>query len=138
MTADQPVLSIDPGRSKCGLALVRRQSGTTLEVIWRKVVPADELEAAIDQARMKAQFTRIIVGGGTQSRAIIARIREHIPSLGLLVVDEKDTTQHARERYWAANPRSGWRRFVPVGMLVPPEPYDDFAAVVLAERVLHP
>jgi len=47
-----------------------------------------------------------------------------------------ETTIRARARYFAANPPRGWRRIVPRGMLLPPRPIDDFAAVLIAERFL--
>jgi hypothetical protein len=34
------------------------------------------------------------------------------------------------------HPPRGWRRFVPRGMLLPPRPIDDFAALLIAERLL--
>jgi RNase H-fold protein (predicted Holliday junction resolvase) len=56
--------------------------------------------------------------------------------LPIALVDERETTLLARTRYFAAHPPTGWRRFVPRGMLLPPEPIDDFAAVLIAERFL--
>ena len=47
-----------------------------------------------------------------------------------------NTTLQARERYWEHNKRRGWRRFFPSTMFLPPEPFDDFVALILAERVL--
>jgi len=73
---------------------------------------------------------------GYGSREVIQRIREARPSMGILVVDEQETTLQARERYWEHHKRRGWRRFVPATMFLPPEPFDDFVALILAERVL--
>jgi hypothetical protein len=66
----------------------------------------------------------------------VSRIREYLPSMGILVVDEKDTTFQARERYWEYHPRRGWRRLLPSTLQVPPDPVDDYVALILAERVL--
>ena len=55
----------------------------------------------------------------------------------LEVVDEYYTTQLARKEYWQARPPKGWRRLLPVSMQVPPEPVDDFVAVLLAQRYLN-
>ena len=78
----------------------------------------------------------VIVGGGTTSQSVVQRIREHLSSMAILVVDETDTTMQARERYWTVHERKGWRRMVPSTLQVPPEPVDDFVALILAERVL--
>lgn len=130
------MLAIDPGRSKCGMALVRRISPQKVELVWRAVVPRDELLEKLNYALTLAAFQLIIVGGGTQSNSVVAEFREAVPSLGILVVDESDTSLHARERYWEHHPRRGWRRLLPATLQVPPEPVDDFAALILAERVL--
>ena len=54
----------------------------------------------------------------------------------LAVVDEYRTTDAAREEYWRIHPPAGWRRLVPRGMLVPPEPVDDLAALILARAMI--
>lgn len=136
MASEKTVLAIDPGSSKCGMALVRRGSDGDLELLWRTVAPNAELDAQIDMASRVAPFSMVIVGSGTTSRAMVQRLREHIPSVGILLVDEKNTTVQAIERYWEHNPRRGWRRLIPSSIQTPPEPVDDFAALILAERVL--
>lgn len=130
------VLAIDPGSAKCGMALVRRNDGGGLDLLWRKVAKRAEVLDAIDAAASVEPFSMIIVGSGTTSKDLVHQIREKHPSIGILVVDEKDTTLQARERYWEHNPRRGWRRFLPATMQVPPEQFDDFVALILAERVL--
>ena len=56
--------------------------------------------------------------------------------MATLAVDETNTTLQARERYWEHHPKRGWRRLIPSTALYPPVPFDDYAALVLAERVL--
>ena len=130
------VLAIDPGTSKCGLALVHRDDELKLNLLWRRVSPLEDLERALDEAQAAYAYTMIIVGSGTNSREVVSRVREKMPSMGILLVDEKDTSYQARERYWEHHPRKGWRRLLPATMQVPPEPIDDFVAYILAERVL--
>lgn len=130
------VLAIDPGSSKCGVALVRRESNGEISLLWRSIPSVDRLEEALESARDMEPFSMVIVGAGTRSRAIVERIRQAMPSMGILVVDEKETTLQARERYWEHHKRRGWRRILPSTMQVPPEPVDDFVALILAERVL--
>lgn len=133
---EKTVLAIDPGSGKCGLALVRRDAKSNIELLWRAVVPRDQLVEKLREAFAVAPYQMVIVGGSTQSRAVVNEVREAMPSMATLVVDEKDTSMHARERYWTHNRRRGWRRLVPATLQVPPEPVDDFAALILAERVL--
>jgi hypothetical protein len=96
------------------------------------------LVAKLEQAAAVERFSMIVIGSGTNSKEIIHLVREDLPSIGILVVDEKETTLQARERYWEYNPRRGWRRLLPATLQVPPEPVDDFVALILAERVLTP
>jgi RNase H-fold protein (predicted Holliday junction resolvase) len=133
---EKTVLAIDPGRAKCGLALVKRNASNKLELLWRGVIAREDLIETLRHAGQTSPYQLVIVGGGTQSQLVVAEIREEMPSVGILVVDERDTSIHARERYWEHNPRRGWRRLLPATLQVPPEPVDDFAALILAERVL--
>lgn len=130
------VLAIDPGSNKCGMAIVYRSKAGRLDLLWRAVVPTPELQAKIEQVSKEQNFSLIIVGSGTKSKDIVGKIRETLPSIGVLVVDERDTSMKARERYWEHNPRKGWRKLLPATLQIPPEPVDDFAALILAERVL--
>jgi len=130
------VLAIDPGSSKCGMALVRREADGELSLLWRHISPTAELAEALEVAKGIEPYSMVIVGSGTRSRAIVKAIRDEMASMGILVVDEKDTTMQARERYWEHNKRRGLRRFLPSTLQVPPEPVDDFVALILAERVL--
>ena len=134
--SEKVVLAVDPGTGKCGLALVKRVTDAKLELLWRKVMPASELDAGLREAFEVQPADMIVVGSGTGSRNAVHQIRECFPSMGILVVDEQDTSLQARERYWEHHKRRGWRRFVPATLQLPPEPIDDFAALILAERVL--
>lgn len=118
------------------MALVRRADTENLELLWHAIAPTGNLLDKIDEAQAIAAFSLIIVGSGTTGKNAVHRVREHLPSMGILVVDEKDTTLQARERYWEHHKRRGWRRLLPSTMQVPPEPVDDFVALILAERVL--
>lgn len=133
---EKTVLAIDPGTSKCGLALVHRKASGSLDLLWHEVVPTEGVVDKLRAAEDISPFQQIIVGGGTSSRDVVREVRERLPSMGILVVDEVNTSLQARERYWEHNPRRGWRRLLPATLQVPPDPVDDFVALILAERVL--
>ena len=124
------VLAIDPGRDKCGIAVLTAE-GT---VLYQEVIPAERLVDAAMRL-VAAHDPTIIMGSGTTSAAAKRRIEE-AGSGDVVLVDEYRTTDEARSAYWKKYPPRGWRRFVPRGMLLPPEPVDDFAAVILAQRFL--
>jgi hypothetical protein len=129
------VLAIDPGTSKCGVAVVGSSEDGSVKVSWRKVVQVSALGEAIRPA-VDEGISTIVVGGGTGSKPIVKMLGESYPDVGILVVDEHGSSERARVRYWMENPPRGWRKLVPRGMLTPPESCDDYAAVLLAEAVL--
>lgn len=133
---ERTILAIDPGTDKCGVALVRRDDDGKIHALWRTIAPVEEIVDSIHQAGEIASFAMVVVGRGTGSRSLVKHISDQIPGASMLLVDEKDTTWQARERYWEHNPRRGWRRLLPASMQVPPVPVDDFVALILAERVL--
>jgi RNase H-fold protein (predicted Holliday junction resolvase) len=130
------ILAIDPGRNKCGVVVATRRKPRSVELNWNRVVATPELVDTIRELREGFEIELAIVGGGTTSNDAVCRIREAFPGLALLVVDEANTTIQARERYWEHHPRQGWRRLLPATLQIPPQPVDDFAALILAERVL--
>lgn len=130
------VLAIDPGTQKCGVALVKRVEQDKLELLFRMIAPTEHISAVIHRALAVQQFSLVILGNGTGSKQVVHILRENFTSLGLLLVDEKNTTMQARERYWEHHPRRGWRRLLPATLQVPQDPVDDFVAYILAERVL--
>ena len=133
---EKTVLAIDPGSSKCGMAVVSRDANGDIHLLWRVVSPRDELASNLQAAFGIHPFSLTIVGSGTKSKEVVHAVREQMPSMGILVVDEQDTSQQARERYWEHHPRRGWRKFLWATLQVPPDPVDDFVALILAERVL--
>jgi RNase H-fold protein (predicted Holliday junction resolvase) len=125
------VLGIDPGMRKCGFAVVTLAGVAPAEL---GIVPTAELAARLREVAGRHRIRTVALGSGTHPAAVASLIA----GLGLpwRVVDERETTLLARKRYFAAHPPGGWRRLVPLGMLLPPRPIDDFAAVLIAERFL--
>lgn len=79
-------------------------------------------------------ITAIALGGGTNAALVAAVLAQ--AGVPVAVVDERETTLRARARYFDDFPPRGWRRLVPRGMLLPPRPIDDYAALLIAERYL--
>ena len=128
---DMVVLGIDPGSDKCGLAVVREG-----RVLAKKVVPrADFLETAANWVH-QFRVEQIIIGDGTGSGAVVKEVRRSLPDVPAATIDERFSSEEARKLYWVDHPPRGWRRLLPVSMQVPPEPYDDYVAVILARRFL--
>lgn len=121
------VLSVDPGRRKCGLAVVSSDKGT----LKHKVVPLDELIPCCQEVLNEFAIDFVTVGGSTGSD----NVRKMLESIGLkvIIVDESHSTERARGRFFADHPPSGWKKILPIGLQTPPQSYDDYAAVIMAE-----
>lgn len=124
------VIAIDPGREKCGVAVVF-ETGAAPE---RRVVRAAELASAVSLLAARYGIGRVVLGTGTSRAQAAARIREVAEIDEIVEVNEAFSTLEARAIYWRQNPPRGIRRLIPRSLLVPPEPYDDLTAWVLGTR----
>ena len=125
-------LGIDPGRSKTGLALVDEAG----KILALHIAPTVAIEAELRSFAGGEELSAIIMGNGTNNKAIGKAVQKVFPDAQLNLVGEAHSTEEARSLYWQENPPRGWRRLVPLGLLVPPEPLDAYAAVVQVRRWL--
>lgn len=132
MTEQIYYLGIDPGRSKTGLALVDAAGAIQALHIAMTEKMAEELAAFVD----KRTISTVVMGDGTNSKVLAKVVQQVLPLVPLELVGEAHSTEEARSLYWQVNPPTGWRKLVPLGMLVPPEPLDAYAAVVQVRRWL--
>lgn len=126
------ILAVDPGRDKCGVAAL----STDGTVLYQRVVDTASMPNIISNLKRDYEADILVIGNGTTSGEAQTRIKNECPELHLEEVDEYYTTQLARGEYWKVKPPKGWRRLIPTSMQVPPEPVDDFVAVILARRFL--
>lgn len=126
-------LGIDPGSSKTGLA-VMDNSG---EIAFLQVVQTVKLAENLLACREHWQPLEAVIGNGTNSGRVSDVVRKVLPDLPLKVIEEAHSTEDARKLYWQINPPQGWRKIVPLGLLVPVEPLDAYAAAVLLKRFLN-
>lgn len=132
MNTRQKYLGIDPGRSKTGLALVDA-AGSILAL---HIAHTEHIDVELSAFAGKEQLAGIIMGDGTNSKAIGQAVSKVFAAVPLALVGEAHSTEEARSLYWQVNPPRGWRKLVPLGMLVPSEPLDAYAAVVQVKRWL--
>ena len=123
------ILGIDPGRDKCGVSILT-SSG---ELKFQQVIETKNLESALQKLSAQFDLKIAILGNGTTHKSAEEIIEKILP---VKVVDEKHTTELARQEYWKKNPPSGWRKLLPVSMQVPPEPVDGIVAEILVRRFL--
>lgn len=131
------LLAIDPGSVKCGLAVLNQQGSVLLREISPTAQIAERIAALMEQWNVR----HIIYGRSTGSKTI-QQLLTNLGQSGKSTfethgVDERNSTLEARALYWQEHPRRGLRRLLPISLLAPSEPVDDFAAVVLAHRFLN-
>lgn len=131
----QYIIAVDPGREKCGIAVVESNE----DVVLQQVVETSELVSCVRRlAEQYATFT-VLLGDGTahkQAETELRGVQVGDKLLTVELVDEKHSTEEARHLYWKYNPPKGLKRLIPVSMQVPPEPVDGYVAIILAHRYL--
>ena len=130
---NQTIIAIDPGREKCGIAVVHKPKG----VLTQQVINTGQLNSLIQKLSADYNTSTVVIGDRTSSkeaRSNLEQLRIDGQPLTIFLVDEHRSTDQARLRYWQANPPQGLKRLIPVTMQVPPKPVDDYVAVILAER----
>ena len=123
------VLAVDPGSMKCGLAVVSGEM-----VRWKQVVKLSDFDQAVTRLCTEYTVSVIVIGDGTNSKNILSRLTMLL-KIPIFTVDEEKSSLEGRYRFLKENSR-GLSRLLPVGLRVPHKPYDDYVAVVLAERFL--
>lgn len=131
---NQPaILGFDPGRDKCGLAVV----GLDRQLHYHQVVPAGEALATIQALRQKFPISLLVMGDQTTAKRWKQQLsQELLEPLSIIMVDERYSSLEARDRYWQMYPPRGLSRLLPRGMRQPPRPVDDIVAIILIERYL--
>ena len=127
-----PLLAVDPGREKCGIAVVTLQR----EVLECGIIETPSLPLRLAHYVGRYGVVTVVLGDRTYAREVSELIRSSGLNLEIVYVDEHRSSELGRLRFLQANPARGWRRLIPLGLRTPPRPYDDFVAVILAERYL--
>lgn len=128
------ILGFDPGRDKCGIAVM----GAERKLHYHQVVSSSEAIAAIQSLCQKFALERVVMGNQTTAKSWKAQIEPILPhEVPLVMVDERNSSLEARDRYWQLYPPKGLTRLIPLGMRLPPRPVDDIVAIILIERYLN-
>lgn len=133
MMSNEMILGFDPGRDKCGVAVM----GGDRKLHYHQVVLAEDAIATLQSLCQKFSIQLLVMGDQTTSKKWKQRLTESLPALSIQQVDERYSSLEARDRYWQMYPPQGFARLIPEGMRTPPRPVDDIVAIVLIERYLN-
>jgi RNase H-fold protein (predicted Holliday junction resolvase) len=125
------ILGFDPGRDKCGVAVVRQD----LAVYAHEVVSAEAAIAKIQVWMQQYSIHTLVMGNQTTAKQWQKRLEQAL-AVPVTLIDERYSTLEARDRYWDMYPPKGLTRLLPQGMRDVPRPIDDIVAIILVERYL--
>lgn len=126
------ILGIDPGRNKTGLALVDCDG----KIIKLHIAMTDNIKQEVVDFVAMEKLLLLVIGDGTNNKFITDEVKKIFPALKVCKIGEAHSTEEARNLYWQENPPKGWRKLIPLGLQVPSEPLDAYAAVVQVRRWL--
>ena len=130
MPEEEIIIAIDPGTKKCGYAVV----DSNLSALQRVVVSTDKIVETIENSLNIYKIDKIILGNGTNYKNIEESLKNHFWQLKIILIEEEFSTLEARKKYFEAHPPQGISKLIPLSLRVPPCYYDDFVAVLLAEK----
>ena len=125
-------ISIDPGKSKCGLLLADMESGHIIEAGISSLNKFCEVVFLWNQ---KYNICKVVIGDGTNCKYIKNQLQKK-NILNLTYVNERGSTLRARFRYWEIWPPNYFLRWLPKEILLPPENLDAVVALILLEEFL--
>jgi len=130
MPEEEIIIAIDPGTKKCGYAVVE----SNLSVLQREVISTNKIPETIENSLNIYKIDKIILGNGTNYKSIKESLKNCFSQLKIILIEEKFSTLGARKKYFEAHPPRGIFKFIPLSLRVPPGYYDDFVAIILAEK----
>ena len=122
------VLAIDPGISKCGIVIADLELKKVSEAT---VIQSEELIIFVKKIFQQEINFKFLIGNGTSSKKYIEELNEFIPNL--IVVEEKNSTFRAKERYFEIFPLKGLKNKLPREIFILNKNLDAIAALIIME-----
>ena len=122
------LISIDPGKCKCGLVLVDLHKKKVDQAI---VLNTDLLPNYVKNLNGSENISKVIIGNGTTSRQNIEKL-DFIRN-DLIIVEEKNTTLRAKKRYFEIFPTRGLKSFLPKEIFIMNKNLDALSALIILE-----
>ena len=122
------VLSIDPGKSKCGLVLAQINEKKVYEAT---VLNSEFLEDYIKNLNNVEDISKIIIGDGTTSKETKEKL--NFLKKEIITFEEKNTTYRAKKRYFELFPITGLKFLIPRDVFFLNKNLDPIAALIILE-----
>ncbi len=122
------IITIDPGKSKCGLVL----ADISEKKVYRAIILKSELiENYVRNLIAAEDISQIIIGNGTTSREI--REKLYFFKKEIITFEEKNTTYRAKARYFELFPISGLTFLMPREVFILNKNLDAISALIILE-----
>ena len=122
------VITIDPGKSKCGLVLAEISEKKVYKAI---ILKSESLENYVRNLITAEDISQIIIGNGTTSREI--REKLYFFKKEIITFEEKNTTYRAKARYFEIFPISGLKFLMPREVFILNKNLDAISALIILE-----
>ena len=122
------VITIDPGKSKCGLILAEISEKKVYEAI---ILKSDLLENYVRNLIAAEDISQIIIGNGTTGKEI--REKLYFFKKEIITFEEKNTTYRAKARYFELFPISGLQFLMPKEVFILNKNLDAISALIILE-----
>ena len=124
----QKFLSIDPGKSKCGLVLAEISEKKIYTAI---ILKTELLKDYVRHLNTIEEISKIIIGNGTTSRMIVEKL--DFLKKEIITFEEKNTTYRAKARYFELFPISGFQSLIPREVFILNKNLDAISALIILE-----
>jgi len=122
------VITIDPGKSKCGLVLAEISEKKVYKAI---ILKSEVLENYVRNLIAAEDISQIIIGNGTTSKEI--REKLYFFKKEIITFEEKNTTYRAKARYFEIFPISGLQFLIPREVFILNKNLDAISALIILE-----
>jgi len=122
------LLSIDPGKYKCGLVFAEISEQKVYKAI---VLKSEILEDFVKNLNSFEDISKIIIGNGTTSKEI--RKKLDFFKKEIITFEEKNTTFRAKARYFELFPISGLKFLIPREVFILNKNLDAISALIILE-----
>ena len=122
------VVTIDPGKSKCGLVLAEISKKKVYKAI---ILKSELLENYLRNLITAEDIEQIIIGNGTTSKEI--RQKLHFFKKEIITFEEKNTTYRAKARYFELFPITGLKFLIPREIFILNKNLDAISALIILE-----
>ena len=121
-------ISIDPGKYKCGLVLVDLNEKKICQAI---ILKPELLADNVKNLKAVEKISKVIIGNGTTSKENIKKLS--FIKQDLIIVEEKNTTYRAKERYFELFPINGIKKLIPREIFILNLNLDALSALIILE-----